>query len=407
MSHTKDDLRRFIVGMPKFEYHCHLEGTLEATMAFKFAERQGMLPLSIPKSGGGTYGGTYTIHTLSELEKVYEFEDLLSFLNIYNTLATTLRTSDELAELATAWGNKAIEQNVRHAEVFCDPQTHLVRGLSFKETIDGIQRGFDVCRERGLSVGLICCILRDHAVGQPSTEVDINNKSLNLDTSSGWNMVEQAVEYNKQCPEGWKIWGIGMDNAEVGFPPSLFTDVYSFARQHGLKCTAHAGEEGPPDYMWQALNLLNVSRIDHGVRCTEDPALVKHLAEAQTAPHIVHDYGCSHHIPLTVCPRSNWKLCVFKDPRTSTLLKMLDLGIQACVNSDDPAYFGGYMHENFMFLLDTLSEDVPSGRCLKFEDLVVLMRNGIDAGWISQDKKDAYHREANAYLEQFLKSAHA
>jgi len=397
------NLTAFIENMPKTALHMHLEGSLEPEMAFAFAQKANMIPLSVPKSGGGNT----IVNTLAELKEVYNFQDLLSFLNVYNTLATTIKTKQDFTSLALAYCKKALSENIRHAEIFFDPQSHTSRGISFADVADGIQEGLEQGRKMGLSIQLICCILRDHTVGTSSDPGDINKPLVTTDPTA-WTTIKQCVNYNKTTtiskgspgarkPE-FLISMIGLDNNEVGYPPSLFQGVYEYARNNGMFCTAHAGEEGPPEYIWEALNLLKCIRIDHGVRTIEDPQLVSYMSTPQTQPHILKAYGKPNVIPITVCPRSNYKLKVFPDPTQINIIKILDLGIAATVNSDDPAYFGGYVTENYLFLIENLNCNVAKSRPIDLADIRRLCINGFEASLLPTAQKIAYIKEVNDYF---------
>jgi adenosine deaminase len=403
-SMLSQELVDFIKGMPKTALHMHLEGSLEAPMAFKFAQKYNMIPLSVPKAGGGTI----TVNTLKDLENVYNFEDLESFLNVYNTLATTLKNKEDFTELAFAYCQKAMSENIKHAEIFFDPQTHLSRGLSFADVVDGIQDGLEKGRVKGLNIQLICSFLRDHPVGNV-TDLSPDYRSKNPDsTPTAWDTIKQCVQYNKttlmaggapgaRAPT-YLIVGMGLDNDEVGFPPELFQPVYSYGMKNGLFAVAHGGEEGPPEYIWECIKNIKCIRVDHGVRSIEDPQLVSYLATPQTSPQILKFYGEPHQIPVTVCPLSNYKLAVFPDPTRTNIVEMLDMGIVATVNSDDPAYFGGYVTENYLMLLKNLDSTVAKGRPIDLADIKRLCLNGFNASVLPTSKKLAYINEVNNYF---------
>ena len=397
------NLTTFIQKMPKTALHMHLEGSLEPEMAYSFAKKANMIPLSVPKSGGGTT----VVNTLAELKEVYKFKDLGSFLNVYNTLATTIKTKQDFTSLALAYCKKALSENIRHAEIFFDPQTHTSRGISFADVADGIQEGLEQGRKMGLSIQLICSILRDHTVGTINDPGEID-KPLTTTDPTAWTTIKQCVNYNKTTtlsggtpgarkPEFFMSM-IGLDNNEVGYPPSLFQSVYEYARNNGMFCTAHAGEEGPPEYIWEAIDLLKCIRIDHGVRTIEDPELVSYMSTPQTQPHILKAYGKPNVIPITVCPMSNYKLNVFPDPTQINIIKILDLGIAATVNSDDPAYFGGYATENYLFLIKNLNCNVAKSRPIDLADIRRLCMNGFEASLLPPAKKIAYMKEVNDYF---------
>ncbi|MEJ7870774.1 MAG: adenosine deaminase, partial [Rubrobacteraceae bacterium] len=285
----------FIQGMPKAELHIHIEGSLEPELMFEIAERNGV---SLPYS------------SVEEARRAYNFSDLQSFLDIYYQSMQVLLHERDFYDLTRAYLQKVSSQNVRHTEIFFDPQAHTDRGVPFETVVSGIHRALvDGERQLGISSKLIMCFLR-HLSAQSAMET-----------------------LRSSLPFGEWIVAVGLDSSEVRHPPEDFEAVFDEAREHGLLTVAHAGEEGPPEYIWQALDDLKVSRIDHGVRCVEDPKLVERLREERT--------------PLTVCPLSNVKLRVFDSIEDHNLKRMLDLGLCVTMNSDDPAYFGGYMDENF------------------------------------------------------------
>lgn len=281
--------------LPKAELHIHIEGSLEPEMMFALAQRNG---LALPYD------------SVEAVRAAYQFENLQSFLDLYYAGAQVLQTEQDFYDLTWAYLQKCAAQAVRHSEIFFDPQTHTDRGIPFQVVLNGITQALrDGQAQLGISSALILCFLR------------------HLSAEAAMATLEQALPY------GDSFVAVGLDSSEKGHPPSKFKAVFDRARAEGFLTVAHAGEEGPPEYIWEALRLLKVSRIDHGVRCVEDPALVDYLAE--------------HQIPLTVCPLSNVKLCVFDRMEQHNLKQLLDRGLCVTVNSDDPAYFGGYMAENF------------------------------------------------------------
>jgi adenosine deaminase len=285
----------FIHKLPKTELHVHIEGSLEPELMFEIGRRNGIV---LP------------YRTVDEVRKAYEFSDLQSFLDIYYQGAQVLCHEQDFYDMTWAYMTKAHAQNVRHTEIFFDPQTHTDRGVTFEEVISGIHRALlDAEQQWGISSKLIMCFLR------------------HLTANAAMDTLQQALPFRGT------IVGVGLDSSERGNPPEKFARVFDLAREEGLLTVAHAGEEGPPQYIWQAIDLLQVSRIDHGVRCIEDMSLVKVLKKTQ--------------IPLTVCPLSNVKLRVFDNIEDHNLKKLLDLGLCVTVNSDDPAYFGGYIEENY------------------------------------------------------------
>jgi adenosine deaminase len=397
------DVVKFIKGMPKTALHIHLEGSLEPPMAFAFAKKYNMLPLHVPKAGKPDT----IVNTLAELREVYKFKGLEDFLNVYNTLATTLKSKEDFTALAWAYCEKAFEENIRHAEVFFDPQTHTAIGLSFAEVADGIQLGLDKGRQRGLNIQVFCSFLRDHPVGSPMDPGDMNAKRPNSKPSA-WTTIKQCVEYNQSAalpggtpggrPPTHRLVGVALDNNEVGWPPRLFTDIYKFGREHGMVAVAHAGEDGPPKYIWEAIQDLKCMRIDHGIHAIEDPELVSYMATPQPNSEMIQAFGRPHKLPCTVCPLSNWELKDFPDPTTTIIVDMIDLGIMATVNSDDPAYFGGYVTENYLFLIDYLSPAKAKARSINFADIRRLCVNGFNASVLPLPKKLQYIQEVNDYF---------
>ncbi|HEY9678124.1 MAG TPA: adenosine deaminase [Drouetiella sp.] len=320
----------FIASLPKAELHLHIEGTFEPELIFKLAERN---KITIPYA------------SVDALRQAYQFEDLQSFLNLYYQCMNVLRTEEDFAELANSYFERASKQNVVHAEIFFDPQAHTSRGVPFRTVIDGLWSAVkDSKKNFGITTKMIMCFLRD------------------LSAESAMETLDQAI------PFGDRIVAVGLDSAERGNPPSKFAEVFAKARAAGFEATAHAGEEGPAEYVWEALNILKVKRIDHGVRSMEDQKLVQHLVETAT--------------PLTVCPLSNIKLRVFDKLKDHNLKKMLDAGLKATINSDDPAYFGGYIAENFRSVSEALN--------LNQADLQILAKNSINASFLSSSERSEY-----------------
>ncbi|WP_314019694.1 adenosine deaminase [Stutzerimonas degradans] len=298
--------------LPKAELHLHLEGSLEPELLFRLAERN---KIALPWKDVDT------------LRQAYAFNNLQEFLDLYYRGADVLRTEQDFYDLTWAYLQKCEEQDVVHTEPFFDPQTHTDRGVPFEAVLNGISAALADGRELlGISSGLILSFLR------------------HLPEEAAFKTLEQALPYRNA------FFAVGLDSSEVGHPPSKFQRVFDKARAEGLLTVAHAGEEGPPEYIWQALDLLKVSRIDHGVRAAEDPKLIARLIEEQ--------------IPLTVCPLSNTKLKVFGDMRQHNILDLLEQGVKVTVNSDDPAYFGGYVTENFMALHESLGMTEEQARRL-------------------------------------------
>jgi adenosine deaminase len=323
------DLRR----LPKAELHVHIEGTFEPELIFAIAERNGIDP---------------GYASVDALRAAYNFSDLQSFLNVYYAGMRVLRTERDYHDLATAYLERAAAQGVRHAEIFFDPQAHTDRGIPFATVVAGLTGALEAARERlRISAHLILCFLRD------------------LSAESAMATLEVAIPYRN------RIVAIGLDSAEVGNPPSKFATVFDRARAEGFLTVAHAGEEGPPEYVWEALDLLHASRIDHGVRSLEDPQLVERLRRQR--------------IPLTVCPFSNVKLHVVADLAHHPLKRMLDAGLLATVNSDDPAYFGGYVADNFAGVVAALG--------LSDSDVIVLAKNSFEASFIDDAKKRVHINE--------------
>jgi adenosine deaminase len=286
--------------MPLAELHMHIEGSLEPPQIFEFAERNAI---------------TLPYADIEELRGLYEFSDLGSFLDLYYANMSVLLTAQDFADLARAYFSRAAAGGVTHAEIFFDPQAHTSRGVPLEAVVEGLaDAAASSEREFGVSSGLIASILRDKPVLHANKLLD---DLLAI-----------------KAP----IIGLGLDSAEAGFPPSLFVDVFAKARAEGLHVVAHAGEEGPAEYIWEALDLLHVERIDHGVRCLDDDALVTRLVEEQ--------------IPLTVCPLSNVRLRVIDTLADHPIRGMIERGLLVTVNSDDPAYFGGYVEDNFAALVD-------------------------------------------------------
>lgn len=314
--------------LPKAELHLHIEGTLEPELMFKLAQKNNInLPFS----------------SVEEARKAYQFTNLQSFLNIYYQGANVLQTEQDFYDLTYAYLTKVSTQNVRHTEIFFDPQTHTDRGISFDTVINGIYNALETGKKDfNITSKIILCFLR------------------HLSEKEAIETLEKALPFQD------KIIGVGLDSSEVGHPPSKFKNVFEMARQAGFLTVAHAGEEGSPEYIWEAINLLKVSRIDHGVRCLEDEKLVEYLRETQ--------------LPLTVCPLSNVKLKVFNTMKDHNLKKLLELGLCVTVNSDDPAYFGGYIAENFQAIQQEL--------LLTDEQMYQLAKNSFQASFLSQEEKE-------------------
>ena len=326
-----------IVGLPKVELHLHLEGTFEPELIFRIAERNGIV---LPES-------------LDQLRARYNFTDLQSFLDLYYANMAVLQNEEDFADLTRAYLDRAREAGVRHVEIFFDPQAHVERGVSLSTCVTGIAGVLAKSEEEfGITSALIATFLR------------------HLPESDAVEILTRLIAM--KAP----IMGIGLDSAEVGNPPSDFVHLYALAHAHGLECVAHAGEEGPPEYVWQALRELAVTRVDHGIRSMEDPALIEYLVE--------------HGIPLTVCPLSNVRLRVVDTMADHPLPAMLELGLAVNINSDDPAYFGGYIDDNFMAIATEFALTPPR--------LALLARNAVDASFAHHDRKELIHREIDAWL---------
>lgn len=324
--------------LPKAELHVHIEGTFEPEQIFAFAQRNGV-KLKYP--------------SVEALRDAYHFTDLQSFLDLYYEAMSALRTEQDFEELTLAYLKRAQAQNVRHAEIFFDPQAHLQRGLRFETVIDGLWSALLRSeRDFGITAQLIMCFLRD------------------LPAKSAMETLELALPFQE------RIIGVGLDSAELGNPPSKFVTVFERARAHGLLTVAHAGEEGPPAYVWDALDNLKVSRIDHGVRSMEDPKLVERLRRTR--------------MPLTVCPLSNVRLRVVPSLAEHPLRRMLDASLVATVNSDDPAYFGGYIEDNY--------EQCAQALNLTDAELVTLACNSFEASFIDDGSRQRYYDEIHAVV---------
>ena len=332
------DLDRFITALPKAELHLHIEGSLEPELMFALARRNGV---AIPYA------------SVEEVRAAYAFSNLQDFLDIYYAGAAVLRTRADFHDLATAYFKRAAADGVIHAEIMFDPQTHTDRGIAFGEVIEGLLSAMAEAEARhGLSSRLILCFLR--------------------------HLSEEAAFATLAEAEPWldRITAVGLDSSELGHPPAKFARVFAAARAKGLKMTAHAGEEGPPAYVWEALDVVATDRIDHGNRALEDAALVERLR---------HD-----EMTLTVCPLSNLKLCVVDDLAHHPIDRMLAAGLKATLNSDDPAYFGGYVADNF--------RAVATARNLSRDDLVTLAHNSFTGAFTSAKETAAHLARLDAFV---------
>jgi len=320
----------YIRGLPKAELHVHIEGTLEPELKFQLAKKHGIVLQHA---------------SVEDLRRAYQFANLQAFLDIYYDGAAVLRDADDFHSLAQAYLHKAHAQGVVHAEIFFDPQTHTARGIALATVLDGLRRACARAeQELGISSRLILCFLR------------------HLSADAAMRTLEEAL------PHKDAIAAVGLDSSELGHPPAKFSAVFARARREGFLAVAHAGEEGPPAYIVEALDVLKVRRIDHGVHCEEDPALLERLARER--------------VPLTVCPLSNVKLKVFEQIESHNLRRLLERGLCVTVNSDDPAYFGGYVLENYLA--------VERGLGLSRDDLTLLARNSIEASFLTDSAKQRW-----------------
>jgi adenosine deaminase len=327
----------FIAGLPKAELHLHIEGSLEPELMFELGRRN---KVALP------------FRSVEEVRAAYAFSNLQDFLDIYYQGAAVLLTEADFHDLAMAYFRRVAADGCRHVEMFFDPQTHTDRGLPFSVAVEGLLSGMaEAGRVFGITSKLILCFLR------------------HLDEDAAFATLKSAEPYLD------RIVAVGLDSSEVGHPPSKFARVYAAARERGLKLVAHAGEEGPPESVWEALDLLKVDRIDHGNRALEDPALVKRLA--------------AEGMTLTVCPLSNLKLCVVDDLAAHPLKRMLGLGLHATVNSDDPAYFGGYLGQNWLQTAQAVG--------LTRAELVTLAKNSFSGSFLSVDEAAPHLQAIDAY----------
>jgi adenosine deaminase len=329
-----NQLRTVVQTMPKAELHIHIEGSLEPELIFALAERNGV---ALPYA------------SVEALRAAYAFTDLQSFLDIYYAGASVLLEEQDFYDMTAAYLKKAEQDNVRHTEIFFDPQTHTARGVAMATVFNGIYRA---CQDSPVSATLIMCFLR------------------HLSEEDALATLDAAL------PHLDKIIGVGLDSSEVGHPPEKFARVFARCRELGLHLVAHAGEEGPPAYIQSALDVLHVERIDHGVRVLEDPALTARVAREQIA--------------LTVCPLSNTKLRVFDQMQDHNLVQLLDAGLMATVNSDDPAYFGGYLNDNFIATFEAL----PLG----LSHAQRLARNSFQASFLPPEQKQQFLAEVDAFF---------
>lgn len=324
---TIESRKQLIADLPKAELHMHIEGSLEPELMFDLAERNSV---SLPFS------------SIEQIREAYRFDCLQDFLDVYYQGMSVLLTEQDFFDLTWAYLERCREDNVVHTEIFFDPQGHTARGVAFETALSGISAALDQGRtELGISSHIIMCFLR------------------HLDESEAFETMGQAE------PHLDRIIGVGLDSSELGHPPSKYQRIFDRAGEMGLRRVAHAGEEGPPEYVWGAIDGLKVDRIDHGNRSLEDPALVERLVAMQ--------------MPLTVCPQSNLRLAVVTDMAEHPIREMLAAGLKCTVNSDDPAYFGGYVNDNFKSLVDAVD--------LQREEIIALVRNSFEAAFLSREEK--------------------
>ncbi len=333
-------METFIQKLPKAELHLHIEGTLEPELMFSLAKRNAI---------------ALKYKSIEEVRAAYNFHDLQSFLDIYYEGAKVLQTKEDFYDLTWSYLEKVAKENVRHVEIFFDPQTHTDRNIPFSTAVTGIKEALqNAQKELHISHKLIMCFLR------------------HLSEEAALETLHQSLEYKH-----W-IDAVGLDSSEKGNPPSKFQKVFAKAREHKFLTVAHAGEEGPPEYIWEALDLLKVSRIDHGVRSLEDDRLMERLRKEQ--------------IPLTVCPLSNIKLCVFKTMEEHNIKKLLHKGLCVTINSDDPSYFGGYINENFIQTQKALD--------LTREEIGEIAKNSFIGSFLEEDEKKTYIKEIDRLVRE-------
>lgn len=332
--------------MPKAELHIHIEGSLEPELIFALAQRNGV---------------TLPYASVAALRAAYAFTDLQSFLDIYYAGASVLLHEQDFYDMAWAYLQRAAADHVVHAELFFDPQTHTARGVAMQTVIGGLHRACaDAKTQLGVDAQLILCFLR------------------HLSEEAALQTLQEALPFKD------KFIGVGLDSSEVGHPPEKFANVFARAKAYGLHLVAHAGEEGPPAYIWSALDVLHVQRIDHGVQAIHDPVLMQRLAQDR--------------IPLTVCPLSNQKLCVFPNLAEHNIAKLLDAGLCVTINSDDPAYFGGYMNDNLVQTFAATGMQAPHA--------YALARNSFEASFISEVQRQHWLHELKRCFEGFVEHDH-
>ncbi|SAL17465.1 adenosine deaminase [Caballeronia peredens] len=332
-----------IARAPKAELHIHIEGSLEPELIFALAKRNGV---------------KLAYDSIDALRAAYAFTDLQSFLDIYYAGASVLLHEQDFYDMTMAYVERALADHVTHTEIFFDPQTHTERGVPIETVVAGIERALADGEKRGLTSKLILCFLRH-----------LSEEDALATFDAAQPLFDQYAH---------RLIGVGLDSSERGHPPSKFERVFAKARERGLKLVAHAGEEGPPSYVYEALDLLKVDRVDHGVRSIEDAALVARLADSRIA--------------LTVCPLSNIKLCVFDDMTKHTLKDLLDRGVAVMINSDDPAYFGGYVNANYFAIVDALK--------LTDHEAYTLLRNSLEASFVTEQERAAMIARLDTYWKQ-------
>ena len=330
-----DQIINYINKTPKAELHLHIEGSLEPELMFKLSKRN---KVEIP------------FKSVEEIKSAYNFTNLDSFLKIYYEGSKVLIHEEDFFDLTWEYILRCKEDNIVHTEIFFDPQSHLVRGISFDKIINGIDKALRKAeKEFNISSKIIMCFLR------------------HLDEDSCFEVLKEACKYKD------KIIGVGLDSSEKGNPPTKFKSLFEKAMEEGFLTVAHAGEEGPPEYIWDSINLLKVKRIDHGVQCLRDEKLINRLKKDQ--------------IPLTVCPLSNVKLCVFDKLENHNLKQMLDKGLRAMVNSDDPAYFGGYLNKNLI--------DTANALNLELNHIKILIENSFKSSFLDEKTKNEWLKKIN------------
>jgi adenosine deaminase len=331
--------REFLAGLPKAELHLHLDGALSPAMMFKLAQRN---QVSLP------------YESVAEIEAAYAFTSLQSFLDLYYQGASVLKYEQDFYDLTRDYFEKCKADNIVHTELSFDPQTHTERGIDFATVISGILRAMDDAKKDwGISSKLVMDFLR------------------HLSAESAMKTLEESLPWKD------KIIAVGLDSSELGHPPGKFTEVFARARAEGYRIVAHAGEEGPPSYIWEAIDLLKVDRIDHGVRSDEDPKLMEYLRETQ--------------IPLTICPLSNVRLCVFDKMADHNLFTLMDAGLRVMINSDDPTYFGGYLNDNYFALADAFP--------LTREQALLLAHNSFTSSFIDDTEKQEFIAKLKVYAK--------